>query len=314
MRNAQTPESSRRIGAADQQNAVQCFDAQALALAFADKNCARQQIAAGVASGDATTNRVLALCNSGRAHEALSLAALADAAAPSTTALCRLALVMLAKSCVGADAADADFVSASERDHFLRAPYGLSCAPAPETWADARWHALVETLRCLRRGPPLSIDPYEVTVRALLAFHARYNPGTPLQLPRPLVDDMCGLPSLSESSAGGDDARALWKPSSTVLLGLLMEFGSLADACTLSARLLHSANEQVRVHASRAAGECRLWMPYCAFDQLLELCRRRDSEEQRSFAPADLIRQREHASLKKALSQHFSLLLLASAK
>lgn len=292
---------------------MQCVDAQALALAFADKNCARQLLAAGLTSGDASTpaSRVLTLCNLGRAHEALSLAVLSDAAAPSTGALCRLALVMLAKSCVGADTADGDFVSASERDHFLRAPYGLSCAPVPDSWEEARWRALLETLRCLRRGPPLSIDPYEVAVRALLAFHARYNPGTSLQLPRTLVDDMCGLPSVSDT---GGDACALWKPSSTVLLGLLMEFGSLADACTLSARLVRSANEQIRAHKSRAAGECRLWMPYCAFDQLLELCGRKDAEEQRSVVPVDPVRQREHASLKSSMSEHFSLLLVATAK
>jgi hypothetical protein len=253
--------------------------------------------------------RILSLCNAGRVLDALSYALTLDGAEAQHGALSRLPVVAMAKVCV-AGAGGEDFANTLALQHFLRSPTSLTSPAATEVGDGQHWSALLEVLRILRKR---GVEHYEVAVRAALSFHSAADHASHLRLPRPLVDDMRGSPSLAAQTNSAPDVSA-WAPAAADLLGALMDARNLNEACSLATRLVRCSNEHVASRGPQAAQGGKLWMPYNAFDRLILLCGEHLQPDRllRDGLGADdaqLIKGFEE--FKQQLSNHFSVLLVA---
>lgn len=307
---------------------MQCLDERQLSLFFAKKAGAAKvafpsSSTPPLQQPESVSQLVVALCNAGRAHDALSLASASvrsaaaatsapDCSSSPTAQVFSVPIIALAKQCiVGGPAA------AAQVDFFLRAPFSTGRVPAEQA-GEQQWKhltALLDAVRHTNHGT----DAHVVALRALLFFHRQHSAAdgasAPLSLPRSLVDTLAGLSSPLSLSEYGEPAAP--HPSAgdpSLLLRLLLEFDCREEACLLGARLLSAANDEllqspaVSRGAAAAGHDLSGWLPYPTLDLLIahcELPRPNDS-------CGSELRKREREALdrlKETLEHHFSLWL-----
>lgn len=330
---------------------MQCLDERQLSLLFAKKSGAAKltstafppmQHDVATAGSGAVDQLVVALCNAGRLHDALSLAiACARSAAGNSAAsssspdnntsfsayLLSAPIIALSKQCLVGGRSPASVASASQRDFFLHAPFLAGCVPSDKAAAEEdsegrhQWRYLCALLSSLRRADHCGgVHVYEVALRALLFFHKQQSAPTsdaPLPLPRTLVDALAGLPSpVSVNADNTDSCSRAGDPS--LLLRLLLEFDCREEACSLATRLLSAANDELlqgpaprSVSVAVAAADTSVqdlcgWLPYPTLDLLIAHC-----ELPHECSSPELLKRERDAlvKLKDTLEQHFSLWL-----